>query len=91
MCGITGFVDFKSTTSIHVLTNMVETLIHRGPDYIGKEIFNTKFATVGLGHTRLSILDLSPAGNQPMKYENFSIVFRNFNPPGAGLYWERDI
>jgi len=75
MCGITGFVDFKSTTSIHVLTNMVETLIHRGPDYIGKEIFNTKFATVGLGHTRLSILDLSPAGNQPMKYENFSIVF----------------
>ena len=43
---------------------MTETLLHRGPDHSGTYINGS--ATVGLGHTRLSIIDLSERGNQPM-------------------------
>ncbi|CAN5395607.1 asparagine synthase (glutamine-hydrolyzing) [soil metagenome] len=75
MCGITGFIDFENRTSDEILDYMVQSLDHRGPDSSGKEIFKSKNALIGLGHTRLSILDLSPAGHQPMKHENFSIVF----------------
>lgn len=74
MCGICGFVDFRLKGGVEVLTKMVATLHHRGPDDSGCEVFATKHASVGFGHTRLSILDLSPAGHQPMHYENLNIV-----------------
>ena len=63
MCGICGLVDFSgSPVGEDVLTRMVATLHHRGPDDRG--VFVDGFA--GLGHTRLSIIDLSSAGHQPM-------------------------
>lgn len=46
---------------------MVEQLGHRGPDDDGVSVFQSQLAEVALGHTRLSILDLSPAGHQPMQ------------------------
>lgn len=59
MCGITGFVGRGSESD---LSRMTKTLRHRGPDDLG-----IYFADgVGLGHTRLSIIDLSGAGHQPM-------------------------
>lgn len=74
MCGICGFVDFNATTELPILTEMVSTLNHRGPDDYGTYIDNSSDASIGFGHTRLSILDLSQAGHQPMHFEHLSIV-----------------
>ncbi|TXB65274.1 asparagine synthase (glutamine-hydrolyzing) [Vicingus serpentipes] len=61
MCGITGYIANRKLP----LNTMVSALEHRGPDAFGlyESTINNKF--VGLGHTRLSILDLSENGNQP--------------------------
>ncbi|MCI5123085.1 MAG: asparagine synthetase B, partial [Candidatus Electrothrix sp. AR5] len=66
MCGITGFFDFTHNSNLSILTAMTDTLIHRGPDGGGYELFKTAHAKIGLGHRRLSIIDLSAEGKQPM-------------------------
>ena len=66
MCGICGFVT-KKRIDINVLKAMNHTLIHRGPDDCGEEIYAIKNEwQVGFGHRRLSIMDLSERGHQPM-------------------------
>lgn len=75
MCGITGFVDFNGQSNKEVLNNMIETLNHRGPDSKGTILINLENSTVGLGHARLSIIDLSDAGHQPMKFQQYTLVF----------------
>ena len=75
MCGITGFIDFERTTSQEILNEMVATLLHRGPDDRGAEVYHENEACIGLSHSRLSIIDLSEAGHQPMHYQDLSIVF----------------
>lgn len=75
MCGITGFLDFNKNSSSLVLQQMTDSLIHRGPDAAGYKLVDTATAQIGLGHRRLSIIDLSAAGQQPMQYQNLSIVF----------------
>lgn len=63
MCGITGLVHLDgSPVSPVVLQRMTDVIAHRGPDGEGHWIEGN----VGLGHRRLAILDLSPAGHQPM-------------------------
>jgi asparagine synthase (glutamine-hydrolysing) len=74
MCGICGFIDFKSQSDVDVLARMNATQHHRGPDDNGTDVSTFLQASVGLGHARLSILDLTPAGHQPMNYGNLSIV-----------------
>lgn len=74
MCGICGFIDFKSTSDYDVLNKMISTLHHRGPDDRGSEMYLIDNVSVGFGHARLSILDLTSAGHQPMNYEYLSIV-----------------
>lgn len=67
MCGITGFVGYGGLSSgaVHtVALRMGEAIRHRGPDDSG--IWQDAVAQVALVHRRLSILDLSPAGHQPM-------------------------
>jgi len=68
MCGIAGFLSVSSrapqTESEGVLRRMAETLVHRGPDDMG--VWADPDAGIGLAHRRLSILDLSPQGHQPM-------------------------
>ncbi len=90
MCGICGFIDYKSTGNEKVLSDMVSELNHRGPDDSGQELFLTGEATVGIGHTRLSILDLSEAGHQPMLYRNLVIALNgeiyNFKEIRAELH-----
>jgi asparagine synthase (glutamine-hydrolysing) len=63
MCGITGIYHYNSseTTSRELLKKMTDCLCHRGPDDSGYFVDKT----IGLGHRRLSIIDLS-TGNQPM-------------------------
>src|SRR3569833_2822882 len=64
MCGITGFLVTSSSGSAGVADRMASALYHRGPDDSG--VWVDEPAGVALAHRRLSILDLSPAGHQPM-------------------------
>lgn len=75
MCGITGFIDHSKQFNKELLAQMAISIKHRGPDDIGTEIFSFEDAVVGLAQTRLSIIDLSSGGHQPMSFLNFSIVF----------------
>ena len=75
MCGISGFIDYKKNTTFETLVAMTDALEHRGPDDKGYEIFENSFSTVGFGQRRLSILDLSPLGHQPMHYKHLVVDF----------------
>lgn len=70
MCGISGIIDFNFKLSKEKLQNIIlefnNTLKHRGPDNAGSWMYNN----IGIGHTRLSIIDLSNKGNQPMISNN---------------------
>lgn len=63
MCGIAGYLGAKFGPD--VLPEMLQRLAHRGPD--GDGIWTDTDAGVGLGHRRLSIIDLSSAASQPMQ------------------------
>lgn len=79
MCGITGFFDSSCRAGNNELksiaTNMTNTLSHRGPDDAG--VWVDAEVGLALGHRRLSIVDLSPAGHQPMPSasDRYLIVF----------------
>ena len=63
MCGIAGLINLDGApVSPAVLQRMTDAIAHRGPDGEGQWIEGN----VGLGHRRLAIIDLSPAGHQPM-------------------------
>jgi asparagine synthase (glutamine-hydrolysing) len=63
MCGITGVLNLnREPVSPVILKKMTDAIAHRGPD--GEGIFIDHY--LGLGHRRLAIIDLSPAGHQPM-------------------------
>ncbi|MBA3968046.1 MAG: asparagine synthase (glutamine-hydrolyzing) [Nitrospirales bacterium] len=68
MCGITGFFHRQKIENERwirtVLSQMTSSLKHRGPD--SSDIWCDAKPQIGLGHTRLAIQDLSPAGSQPM-------------------------
>ncbi|MGO8828771.1 MAG: asparagine synthase (glutamine-hydrolyzing) [Steroidobacteraceae bacterium] len=67
MCGITGFLTaggFSEAEAQHTVEEQTRTLMHRGPDDGGTWV--DPDAGIALGHRRLSILDLSLAGHQPM-------------------------
>jgi len=69
MCGISGFLDTSRRCGEQELRDtvlrMVNTLHHRGPDDVGT--WADAGAGIALGHQRLSIVDLSPEGHQPMR------------------------
>jgi asparagine synthase (glutamine-hydrolysing) len=65
MCGIAGVFNRSTVRELEQsVRRMADTLYHRGPDDGG--VWADEAASVALGHRRLSILDLSPAGHQPM-------------------------
>src|SRR2546430_281203 len=91
MCGIAGILNSRPT-SIEVkdaLVRMQRALRHRGPDDEGMSFLPDQ--TGGFAHTRLSILDLSPAGHQPMSTPDgrFTITFNgeiyNYQALRSGL------
>lgn len=75
MCGITGFIDFKLNSSSAILDQMTDSLEHRGPDGRGTFFKEENDFQLGLGHRRLSIIELTELGKQPMFWENWVIVF----------------
>ncbi len=64
MCGIAGSIGTQSSQSIASVQSMMSALFHRGPD--GEGIFISENNQVTFGHRRLSIIDLSERGKQPM-------------------------
>ncbi|MBJ6609711.1 MAG: asparagine synthase (glutamine-hydrolyzing) [Candidatus Thiothrix moscowensis] len=78
MCGIIGyFTTNAATTPWHRLQAGTSALQHRGPNDQGVEIISIAGGKLALGHTRLAIIDLSPAGHQPMQSSDgrYSIIF----------------
>jgi asparagine synthase (glutamine-hydrolysing) len=75
MCGIAGFCDFTHSVDDEILQSMTDVLAHRGPDSGGIHMFRQENVNIGMGHRRLSILDLSTKGNQPMHKDSLTIVF----------------
>jgi len=73
MCGIVGVFEYGSGRPVdkELLVAMRDSMAHRGPDGVGCYISKDK--QIGLGHRRLSIIDLSTAADQPMSNEDGSI------------------
>lgn len=74
MCGITGIFNLSGeAVSRGTLQRMTKSIAHRGPD--GEGLFVSE--NIGLGHRRLAILDLSPAGDQPMSSKDgeWTLIF----------------
>jgi len=69
MCGIAGKAYFNNKeVLVRDIEAMNEKITHRGPDDSG--VYISKNKRVGMGHRRLSVIDLSPLGHQPMNYLN---------------------
>lgn len=75
MCGIAGFIDYTGESTQEVLTNITKELRHRGPNASGCNTFESNAAKIGFGHQRLSIIDLSDSGSQPMQFGHLWITF----------------
>jgi asparagine synthase (glutamine-hydrolysing) len=75
MCGIAGFISHKPIVEAkQALQKMTDSIAHRGPDGQG-HYFNDNL-NIGLGHRRLSIIDLSHEADQPMHYlDKYVLVF----------------
>lgn len=66
MCGIAGFIGFDENEASSAVKAMLDRMVHRGPDDCGATIDQLDGGWVAFGHRRLSIIDLSPLGHQPM-------------------------
>ena len=64
MCGIYGYISNTGKVDVALLKRQRDLLTHRGPNDAG--VWASQDGRVGLAHRRLSILDLTPAGHQPM-------------------------
>ncbi|OUM42688.1 N-acetylglutaminylglutamine amidotransferase [Arthrobacter sedimenti] len=73
MCGIAGEIAFRGTASREPVLKMMEAMASRGPD--GQGIWTEGW--VALGHRRLSIIDLSPGGAQPMLDDDDVVIVFN--------------
>lgn len=72
MCGILTVCDARGVDQDRLI-NARDCMRHRGPDFGGHELLRE--GRIALAHRRLSILDLTPAGHQPMQLEGLHIVF----------------
>ena len=75
MCGISGFIDCNKKSSLEILKSITDILHHRGPDDSGYQFLESDNCQVGLGHRRLSIIDLTDSGKQPMQFNHLWITY----------------
>jgi len=89
VCGITGFLDFTHASNADILNRMTSAVTHRGPNGSGVFLSTNITSHVGLGHRRLSIIDLSTSANQPLTFDGLHIIFNgevyNYNEIRADL------
>ena len=74
MCGICGIYEYGRASggvTVDLVASMRDTMVHRGPDDAGTWMSQDR--RVGLGHRRLSIVDLSAAGHNPMTNETSDV------------------
>lgn len=73
MCGILGFIDpnLSQSEGDALARRMLDTLYHRGPDH--SDFWRN--GNMVLGHTRLSIIDLSDAADQPFHYQHWAMIY----------------
>lgn len=75
MCGICGYITAKPT-DLNIINKMNTAMSHRGPDDSGEHyILNANGNQIAMGQARLSIIDLSAGGHQPMLFKHLTIVF----------------
>ena len=89
MCGIVGLLSYgASPVERTVLEDMRDAMAHRGPD--GADSWMSADRKIGLGHRRLSIVDLNVAATQPMRNEDGTVIITFFfertspDPPQVG-------
>jgi len=75
MCGITGYIARAKRPDPSVIDRMTDTLAHRGPDDRGTLTEDKESYALALGQRRLSIIDLSSAGRQPLEAFGYAITF----------------
>lgn len=75
MCGIVGYFALNQNHSENVIRDMCDEIVHRGPDQEGYFLADIDGSQVALGHRRLSIIDLSEKGRQPMTFKHWTIIF----------------
>lgn len=75
MCGIAGFIDFKNHSSRIIIEKMTASMHHRGPDGFSSEFFEASGSQIAFGHKRLSIIDLTDTGKQPMQLDDLWVTF----------------
>jgi asparagine synthase (glutamine-hydrolysing) len=101
MCGLVGFiqrVQQNSESLTAIISHMADGLLHRGPDDAG--VWVDEVTGLALGHRRLSILDLSAAGHQPMvsatgrylvvyngEIYNFSVIKKELEECDSAIQW----
>ena len=73
MCGIAGC--YQQTDGRKLVDVMTERIAHRGPDASGVWCHEDERVSMHLGHRRLSIIDLSAAADQPLRKDNFALVY----------------
>lgn len=83
MCGLLGFIDYNKKISKVNFDIAIDTMEKRGPDARGADIQSLSNCNIGLGHRRLSILDLDARSNQPFFDDDLGLIFNgeiyNFN------------
>lgn len=75
MCGVAGIWFFENKVNDCIIKEMTDIQSHRGPDGEGQWVSSDR--TLQLGHRRLSIIDLSEKGKQPLMYQNKYVITFN--------------
>ena len=74
MCGILGYIS-STKISQEKFNDTLKLIVHRGPDNLSSIFETTQNKEIALGHTRLSIIDLSEKSNQPLTIGEYTIIF----------------
>jgi asparagine synthase (glutamine-hydrolysing) len=75
MCGIAGVISPINKNSTDECRVMLSNMVHRGPDDEGLQTDLINKFNISLGHRRLSIIELSELGHQPMCFEHLTLIF----------------
>jgi asparagine synthase (glutamine-hydrolysing) len=75
MCGIAGYISKEENDHEKIIQKITASFSYRGPDDSGFFLDKNNSTYIALGHRRLSIIDTSSLGHQPMQFNQFTLVF----------------